>query len=74
MSTSIDHGIDPAELTPLHIRPGRLVLGAFVAALGVGVILLELIEEDAWSAAPFAVLVAALAGIGGVVARQRATV
>ena len=55
----------------LHVRPGRLVLGAFVAALGFGVILLELIEEDAWSAAPFALLVAAVAGIAGVVARHR---
>ena len=55
----------------LHVRPGRLVLGAFIGALGFGVILLEAIEEDAWSAAPFAVLVAAVAGIAGVVAGHR---
>ncbi len=59
------------DMSMRFVRPGRLALGMFIAALGLGVILLEILEEDAWSAVPFALFVAALAGLAGVVARHR---
>lgn len=54
------------------IRPGRVTLGAFVAALGAGVIILQVIEENVSAALPFALLVAAIALIITVVSRRGA--